>query len=186
MNSSKIAEKILSFPEVTSSKQKSALKKSSSKGDGAEDTVNVQMDQVYKSLTVTAEEVLRKLEDILGSSLPEGVGSLKPEEHTPEASAERIYQGVIGLLPAFQKQNPELEGEELMKAFMSEVRSGVEQGYSQATGSLSSIGAFEFEGVEDSISKMMELLESKLVDFETNYDKPIEAQEETQQSAQPE
>lgn len=134
------------------------------------DLVEVALDDVYKSLTVLGQKVISKLEEILGDKLPEGgIAALKPEDHTPEATAQRIVDGVTGLLPAFQAQNPDLEGEELLDQFMSTIRGGIQQGYGEAMEILGSIGALEFDSVSSGIEKTMKIVEEKLVAFETDY-----------------
>lgn len=133
------------------------------------DRVNVNLKSVSKSLTILAEEVVRKLNELLITKLPEGIESLKPEEHTAEATANRIVSGSTAFLPVFAKQNPELQGEDLIAAFMDTIRGGIKQGYNQAVGILGDIGAFEIDGVESGIQETMRLVEEKLVAFETAY-----------------
>lgn len=131
----------------------------------AEDTVNAGMDKIYKSLTVLADKVLNKLDELLKNDLPEGVRSLNPEDHTPEKTAERIVSGVVGLFGVYARQNPELEGEELIDSFMAEVKKGIQTGYEDAVGILDGLGAFEFDGVKSGIEETMRLVDEKLNAF---------------------
>lgn len=133
-----------------------------------EDRVDLDMKGIYKSLTVFADEVLKKLDELLKNDLPDGVRSLKPEDHTPEKTADRIVSGVLNLFDVYKNQNPEKEGEDLIKSFLSTVKGGIKQGHDDAMKVLGDIGALDFEGVEDGISKTMELVESKLNDWEKN------------------
>jgi len=143
------------------------------------DRVNVGMKEVYKSLTVLGNEIVDKLDGLLKNSLPEGgIRALKPENHTPEATASRIADGVLALFPVYQKQNPNLKGEELISSFMSTIRGGVKQGYDDAAGILDGLGAFQFNGVKEGISKTMELVEEKLTAFENTFRESLNKQAE--------
>jgi hypothetical protein len=137
------------------------------------DRSDASMKEIYKSLTAVAEEVLRKLEKILGKDLPGGISSLVPEEHTAEKTSQRIVDGVTALLPVFAKQNPELEGAELLNRFMETIRGGIDQGYTEAMGILGDIGALDFEGVESGIAETMRLVDEKLKTFADSYLKQV-------------
>ena len=161
----------------TSNKAKNTAGKS-------EDTVNVGMKDIYKSLTVLADEITSKLNDILGEDAPEGgIASLNPEDFTPEKTADIIVKGTTAMMDIFAKQNPDLEGEELLDKFMKTIRGGIQEGYSQAKAILGGIGAFEFDGVEDGISKTMSLVEEKLKTFEDQWRKDNLASEETSEES---
>lgn len=137
------------------------------------DKVDAGMDDIYKSLTVLADDILNKLDELLEGQLPEGVRSLDPAEHTPEKTASRIVDGVLGLMSAYERQNPELKGEELLNSFMKTIRGGIQQGYGEAMSSLGDIGALDFPGVEDGISQTMDLVDKKLKSFEEGYLKSL-------------
>lgn len=156
---------------IKSIKDNPGLKKGHYKGKArglakGHDKVNVNPAQLNKGLTILADEVIKKLNEILSPQLPEGIQSLNVEDHTPEKTAERIFQGVTSLMATFARQNKDLEGEELIKEFMSTIRGGIQEGYGQAMGILGNIGALDFEGVESGIGETMSLLEQKLADFE--------------------
>ncbi len=133
------------------------------------DTADVSMAPVYKSLTVLADEVIAKLEEILGKDLPEGIASLKPEDHTPEATAQRILDGTTALLGVYAHQHPELEGQELLNSFMKTIRGGIKEGYEQAMGILGDIGALGIDGVQSGIERTMQLVEEGLKEFEKRF-----------------
>lgn len=139
------------------------------KFDDGEDSAEVGLDGVYKSLTVLADEIIAKLDELLKEDLAGGIKGLDPEQHTPQKTAERIVQGSTALFSAFAQQNPDLEGEELITRFMSTIRGGIETGYRQATSVLGDLGAFEFDGVQAGIEETMRLVEEMLVSFEDDY-----------------
>jgi hypothetical protein len=134
--------------------------------DGKEDRVGVGIDSLYKSLTISAQKVVEKLNELLKGSLPNGIESLKPEEVTPDATAERIVRGATGFFGVFAQQHPELEGEELLNKFLSTIQGGIETGYNQAVGILGDLGAFEFDGVKSGIEETKRLIGEKLADYE--------------------
>lgn len=131
-----------------------------------QDTADAAIDDLSKSLSIKAQKIVDKLNELLKSKLPNGIESLSPEEVTPEATAERIVTGAVSLFEAYARQNPNLDPEQLLKNFMSEVRKGVDSGYSDAYGTLESLGAFEFNGVKEGIEKTKGLIEEKLQAFE--------------------
>ena len=135
----------------------------------SDDKVSVSMKEVYKSLTVLSQKVLDRLQEILGDQLPEGLESLRPEDHTPERTAQNIVDGATALMGVYARQHPELEGEELLTAFMKTIRGGIDTGYGQAESILGDIGAFDIDGVKSGIDQTKKLVEEKLKAFEDNY-----------------
>lgn len=123
------------------------------------DSVNLAFDD---SLILLAQKVSGKLQDLLKKNFPDGVPEYKPNEVTPEATAERIVTGVASLFSSYQRANPELEGEELIKGFMEQARKGVESGYSDAFDTLKGLGAFDLPGIQEGIEQTKELLGTKL------------------------
>lgn len=134
--------------------------------DEQEDDNSAGLDDLVKGLTVTAREVVDKLNELLKAKLPGGLESLKPEDVTPEATAERIVQGSVGFYDVYAKQHPELQGEELLNSFLQTVRSGIDTGYADAYSTLDGVGAFEFDGVKEGVEKTKSLIEEKLKTFE--------------------
>lgn len=131
------------------------------------DQVSTGINELPQALSLSADEIVQKLNELLKDSLPEGIESLKPEDSTPEATADRIVSQVTGLFDAYAKQNPNLDAEELLSSFMSEVRKGVDQGYDDAFKILDDLGAFKFDGIKEGIEKTKSLIEDKLKAFET-------------------
>lgn len=118
------------------------------------------------ALNLSADQIVARLNEILNEKYAVKIEDLNPDDYTPEKTAERIFNGVVGLFAAFSKQNSNLEPEELLNKFMTEVRKGVDAGYSDAVSILENLGAFRFDGVKDSIAKTKELLDEKLNSFE--------------------
>ena len=140
-------------------------KKSSSKGvKDSSDKVSLGFD-TSKGLQVLTKEITKSLNELLITKLPEGLESLNPDDFTSEKTADMIVNGVVALFPAYAKQNPELEGEELINSFMETVKGGIDKGYKQAFSTLEGLKAFEFDGVQSGIEKTMSLVDEKLNAF---------------------
>ena len=122
---------------------------------------------------LTADEILRRINKELGDQLPEGVESLDPAEHTPEATADRIVSGVTAFFDAFARQNKNLKGDELVDTFIETVKRGVQKGYDDAYGILEGIGAFNVEGVREGIEQTKILIETKLNSFAESKKKSV-------------
>ncbi len=161
-----LSKQLESLSATNSKKQKTS---STTTSNNTLDTLNINMGDVYKSLTILGQEIVSKLDELLAEDLPNGIASLDPEEQTAEKTADRIVAGVTGLLPAFARQNSDLEGEELINKFMDTIKGGIEEGYQSAMGILGDLGAFEFEGVESNIEKTMSLVDEKLNSFKEQY-----------------
>ena len=131
------------------------------------DRVSVSPNDLVKSLSITAKQILEKLNELLKGKIPEGgIEKLNPDEYTPEKTAERIVNGATGFYGVFEKQNPNLSKEELLDKFMETIRGGIETGYSQAYSTLKDIGAFGVPGVQEGVEKTKALIEEKLKAFE--------------------
>lgn len=130
------------------------------------DTVNTSFEDLYKSLSVAAKEVIDKLNEILKKDLPNGIQSLSPEQVTPEATADRIVQGATAFFDLYSRQHPNLEGEELLSSFMDTIRGGIKSGYDDAVEILKGVGALDYEGVNDGIEQTKKLIDDKLMAYE--------------------
>jgi hypothetical protein len=120
-----------------------------------------------QALSLSAEEIISKLNELLAGKLPEGgIQGLAPEEVTPEATADRIVRQTTALFEAYKRQNQDKDPEEVLNNFMNAVRSGVEQGYAEAFEILEGLGAFKFDGVKAGVEQTKILIESKLQAFE--------------------
>jgi len=136
-------------------------------GDGRQvDSSSASIDDLFKGLSISAQKIIDKLNATLKTELPDGLQSLKPDQVTPDATAERIVSGSVAFFEIFAKQNPNLSSEDLLLKFMSEVRRGVDAGYADAAETLEALGAFEFEGIKEGIETTKSLIEEKLKAFE--------------------
>lgn len=132
----------------------------------AADNVSVEFNDLYKALSVGAQEIVNKINELLKTKLPNGVQSLKPEEVTAEATADRIVTGVTASFEAYRKGRADEDPETVLNDYLKAVKQGVSEGYDDAYETLDALGAFEFEGVEAGIVKTKELIGEKLAQFE--------------------
>lgn len=129
-------------------------------------SMNVEFDDLYKSLTITSQEILNRLNEILADKVPNGIESLTPEDHTPEKTAETIVSGIANLFDGYAKSNAELEPEELINRFIAAAKQGVSAGYDDAFSTLKDLGAFDIDGVQDGVEQTRGLIDSKLAELE--------------------
>jgi hypothetical protein len=120
---------------------------------------------LYQALDLTSKEIVDKINEQLKITLPGGVQSLKPEDVTPEATADRIVSGVTAFFDIYAKQKKNLSGDELVDSFISEVTRGVSEGYGDAVKFLEASGAFSVNGVKDGVEKTRSLIDEKLQAF---------------------
>ncbi len=151
---------------------------------GKNDSVDVGLGKVYESLTVLADKIISRLDELLAEELPDGIRSLDPAQHTPEATAQRIVDGSTALFGVYARQNPDLSEEELIDGFMKTIRGGIEQGYQQAASLLGELGAFKIDGVQSGIEETMRLVEEKLQTFEDDYRASIGAENSSEGAEQ--
>ncbi|MCB0310711.1 MAG: DUF5610 domain-containing protein [Bdellovibrionales bacterium] len=133
----------------------------------SQDKSSIKSFDLDKALQIKAQKIVDRLNEILQGELPDGLQSLKPQDTTPEATADRIVQGATAFFDVYAKQHPELSDEDLVTNFMETIRTGIQSGYDEAFGILEEIGAFDFEGVKEGIETTKSLIDQKLVKFES-------------------
>lgn len=138
---------------------------------------------VSSGIALTAKNIIEQLNELLKEQLPEGIYGLKAEDHTAEATSDRIVASVTALYHRFAEQRGEQDGSVTLAEFMEQVRSGVEKGYNEAFEILSALGAFEFDGVQSSIEKTKQLIDKKLNRFEEEMKNKLSPTEEPEQHA---
>ncbi|MDG6777789.1 DUF5610 domain-containing protein [Thiomicrorhabdus sp. zzn3] len=143
----------------------------------------------HKALKITFQEAIDKLNEILTQEL--GQTEFKPisdealqaqgglEYWSPENTAKRIVDGSTAMLAAFQKANPNLEGEALINRFMDVIGNGITQGFDQAKGVLGDLNVLEGE-VADNIEQTFQLVQQGLQAFKENYLNPETETAETE------
>lgn len=137
------------------------------------DSSVVEINRVNQGLSLTADQILSKLNEFLKDKLPAGIESLKPDDFTPEKTASSIVTSITALFSNYKSSNPELSPDQQLERFMAAARSGVDKGYSDAYETLDGLGAFSFDGVKSGIEQTKILIAQKLDAFETAQKKSL-------------
>ncbi len=83
---------------------------------------------------------------------------------SPDATADRIVGFALGMKGTYARQNPDLDPQELMARFESEIRRGIEDGFGHARGVLGGLELLEGQ-VKDNVDVTWDLVQQKLEDF---------------------
>ena len=118
-----------------------------------------------RAAAVLFDKVDERLQALLKGKEPQGAEP-KADRFTPEATSDRIIDGIKGIFQAYQKQHADLSPEELVSSFFEQAKKGVSQGYDSAIGTLDKIGLLSVSGVQENAKKTIDLVHSKLDDFE--------------------
>lgn len=129
------------------------------------DAVDINFQDKYKTLNVTAQEIVKKLNEMLAAKLPDGIESLKQEDYTADATSTRIVQGATAFFGVYAEQHPELSQEEQLDKFMETIKSGIQKGYDEAFNTLKGLGAFDLDGIQGGVEQTKILIDQKLEAF---------------------
>ena len=133
---------------------------------------------VNKPLSLALKAALQGINEALQAN---GVESKVEEAYksgvdfSPEATAERIVSFSTQFLDAFRTQNPTMDEEESLTAFMEVISSGIDQGFGEAKEILGGLNVLEGD-VGTEIDKTYTLVQEGLQAFvdSLSQDKPIE------------
>ncbi|WKZ56623.1 MAG: DUF5610 domain-containing protein [Bdellovibrionota bacterium] len=159
--------------------QASVLKKPS------EDATEVSINKGALALGLTAEEILARINGHIDAiikkreeaGIPFQEALPSQEGLTPEKTASWVVRAITSLYPQYRAERQNLSEQEVLAQFMSAVREGVKQGYEDASGILEALGAFEVDGVRESVDETMSQIEKQLQEFERRIlglEEPIE------------
>lgn len=90
------------------------------------------------------------------------------EYWNPENTSDRILAGATSFLAGFQKQHPKLEGEALMNKFMEVVGGGLQKGFDEAQGILTSLKVFD-GNVKDTFTTTVDLVNKGMESFKKQF-----------------
>ncbi|KUJ72769.1 DUF5610 domain-containing protein [Thiomicrospira sp. WB1] len=122
------------------------------------------------AMKLTFQATMEQLNQALAPDLgPEAISQARLQETgmefwNAENTANRIFQGAANFLPAFQRANPDLEGEALMDKYMDVVGGGLQQGFDEAKGILSELKVFE-GNIAETFQKTMDLVFQSMENF---------------------
>lgn len=96
-------------------------------------------------------------------------------DFSPEATAERIVSFSTQFLSAYREQNPEMNEEESLSAFVDIISGGIDQGFGEAKDILGGLKVLEGD-ITSNIDKTYELVQSGLKDFVDSFSAKKEEQ----------
>ncbi len=101
-------------------------------------------------LELMSRLILEKVEGRVGDRDSAAAPSAELPEHlrTVDATAHNIVSGALSLFDVFRRQNSELEEDQLRTRFEEEIRSGIDEGFRSARGTLEDLGALDDELTE--------------------------------------
>ena len=123
-----------------------------------------------------------KLNEVLGPELGEDAiqkAAERPEEFTPEATAERIVQFATSFYASYSEEHPELTEQERIEGFMDLISGAVDQGFGEARDILEGLKVLEGE-VEEGVDKTYDLVQQGLQAFRDSL-LGVESEEETEE-----
>jgi len=83
---------------------------------------------------------------------------------SPEATADRIVGFALGMKGLYSRQNSEMNEEEMMAGFETEIRKGIDDGFGNARGILGSLDFLNGQ-VETNVDATWDLVQQKLEAF---------------------
>jgi len=101
-------------------------------------------------------------------------------DYSPEATADRIVSFSTQFLEAFRDQNPDMNEEESLNAFMDVISTGIDQGFGEAKDILGGLNVLEGE-VSETIDTTYDLVQEGLQAFVDSLSEKVE--EETTDSS---
>ena len=108
-----------------------------------------------------------KLNEVLAPELGEDAiqkAAERPEEFTPEATADRIVKFATGFYASYSEQHPEMTEEERIESFMDLIGGAVDQGFDEARDILENLKVLDGT-VEEGVDKTYDLVKSGLNAF---------------------
>lgn len=116
-------------------------------------------------LTLLYRSAIDHLNEVLQADLGENaIQNAMGQDNSPEATAERIVSMSTGFYEAFSARYPNEDPGVVLEKFMDTIRSGFEQGFSEASDILSGLGVLEGD-IETGINKTYELVMQGYADF---------------------
>lgn len=155
-------------PQVNSSiiKQSVEFKSVSVSAGKSHTTINAANDPLKLAYQAAIDELNERLAPYLGEdSLQKGLDA--QTDVSPEATANRIVSLSTAMLPRFMESNPELGEQEAREKFVSIIRGGVSQGFSEARDILKGLQVLEGD-IASNIDKTFDLVQKGLDDFLTS------------------
>jgi len=133
------------------------------------------VDQVNLSTTFSIEEVNRLMESEIGKKVADmfkeaaiDPSSIADTDWSPEATAERIFQGTTGMFEIWREQHKDQSEAELIDSFEEVLRKSVDKGAEEAIGLIKARLFDNEDSVVGTAMDTMSLVHKKFDDFFEN------------------
>ena len=125
--------------------------------------INISYSSDNKSLNLLFKTAIEGINDVIGDGAIEDV-AVSGLDMSPEATAERIVSMSTAFFSSYQEQHPEMTEPEAAESFASLIKGGIDKGFSEARGILSSLKVLE-GSVANNIDETYSLVQEGLQDF---------------------
>lgn len=131
-----------------------------------EASVAVSISSHNEPLALLLKSAITGINDLLRPEFGENaIQNAVSQDNTPEGTAGRIVSLSTGFYEAFKQQHVGEDEAEVLKKFMTTIRSGFEQGYKEASDILQGMGVLNGD-IAGNIDKTYQLVQKGYADFE--------------------
>jgi len=128
-------------------------------------SIEVSINSQNEPLALLLKSAISGINDILKPEFGENaIQNAVSQDNTPAGTAGRIVSLSTGFFEAFKKQHVGENEADVLKKFMTTIRSGFEQGYNEARGILQGMGVLSGD-IASNIDKTYELVQQGYADF---------------------
>ena len=148
----------------------------------ARSQLNVSIVQASLSVSISSQNeplalLFRSAIDSLNEALKPTLGenaiqNAVNQDNTPEGTAGRIVSLSTGFFDAFKKQHSDLSDTDVMKQFMTTIRSGFEKGFKEASNILQGLKVLNGD-IAANINKTYDLVQKGYADFEASHSSAV-------------
>ncbi len=145
-------------------------------------SIDVSISSHNEPLALLFKSAITGINDLLKPEFGENaIQNAVSQDNTPEGTAGRIVSLSTGFFEAFKQQHVGENDADVLKKFMSTIRSGFEQGYKEASDILQGMGVLNGD-IASNIDKTYQLVQKGYADFEAAHNGSQPAATEKSQS----
>lgn len=137
-----------------------------------EASIEVSIDSRNEPLALLLKSAINGINEILKPEFGENaIENAVGQDNTPAGTAGRIVSLSTGFFDAFRKQHAGEDEANVLKNFMTTIRSGFERGYKEARDILQGMNVLDGD-IADNIGKTYELVQKGYAEFEAAHGNP--------------